>query len=138
MTKEIKEPFRTVLEQRKKYEPSIDFKVKDGADHLWLKRHGYSMNMGGDCSYYEYDKEGNLKSGLNASSYGDWGEYHCTFDKNDECYGILMQMFEEDIIELWRIRVYIDHQVYDYDSETDVWMTYTDEEKWHPCVCPLS
>lgn len=138
MTKEIKEPFRTVLEQRKKYGPSIDYKAKNGEDHVWLKRHGYSTRMGGDCSCYVYDKEGKMKCGLTASSYGDWGEYFYTFDKNDECYDILMRMYEEGIIELWRIRVYIDGQAYDYNGETDAWTTYTDEEKWHPCACPLS
>lgn len=138
MTREIKEPFRTALEQRKKYKPSIDFKVKNCADHLWLKQHGYSIHVGRDCTCYVYDKEGNLKNGLNASSYGDWGIYYCTFDKNDECHDILMQMYEENVIDLWRICVYINHQVYDYDSDDDKWKTCTKEEGWHPCACPLS
>lgn len=139
MSRKIEEPFKTALEKRGIYEPNIDYKVgHDCPDHAWLKKCGYALKTGEDCSNYVYDKEtGKFVGGLNASSYGDWGSYFYTFDKDGTAYRLFMQMYEEGVIDFWRIRVYIDGQVYDYDADSGKWETYTVETKWRTCECPL-
>lgn len=140
MNRAIEEPFKTVIEKRNIYDPNIDYKPAANAvcdDHTWLKKRGYTLNMGGDCSYYVF-KDGHCIGGLNATSYGDWGSYFDSFDKSDEAFGLLMDMYEEGIIDFWRIRVYINHQCYDYNHEKGTWTTYDDSRKWHECPSPLT
>lgn len=112
---------------------SIDYKLHKGkSDHTWLKNHGYTTKMGGDCSYYVENV-----NWLNATSYGDWGSVYVHNKKlNVKCFELFLQMYEEGILYPWRIRVYINKEPYDYDDEAKTWKTYTGKS-WITCDSPF-
>ena len=131
--KELKEPFKTVIEHITENDANIDYRTKNAADHEFLRKKGYERWMGSDCSYNV-----NGLPGLSASSYGDWGSYFHTFDKDNEALNVFLEMYEEGIIMPWRIRIYIDGQCYDYDDNSGEWTTYDRTiEKWVVCENPV-
>lgn len=130
--RQIKEPFKTVFEHIDENDASIDYKAV-GDDHAFLRKRGYELWMGSDCSYFVKGL-----SGLSASSYGDWGTYLHTLDKNNEALNIFLEMYEEGIIEPWRIRIYIDGQHYDYNDDSEKWSTHDRTTgKWVDCENPM-
>ena len=134
--KQIEEPFKTAVERRSDYNPNIDYKLNAGkSDHEWLTRHGFKIDMGSDCAYY-LKKDGAFFGGLTASSYGDWGSYFCGFDKDDAGLDLLLGMYDDNIIDLWRIRVYINRQCYDYNKDSGKWTTVIDG-KLQECPSPF-
>jgi hypothetical protein len=85
--------------------------------------------MNGDCSY----SAPGLK-GFSLSSYGDWGTFYPSWADEKE-RDMFLDMFEQNIISLWRIRAYVEHVTHDYaDGE---WKKYDKElETWVSCQCP--
>lgn len=122
---------------------SIDYRVGDWSkesDHSYVKKLGYTSQMASDCSYYA---EG--LNGFSLSSYGDWGTFYADWggEKEKEMF---LDMYNKDIIRLWRIRTYIkkylplskDWLVHSFDYEEGIgWKTYDDgEKKWVMCDDP--
>ena len=132
--RELPEPFKTALEQRAKYEPSIDYRVNNGAnDHAWLKKHGYETEMCSDCSYSVLKTNKEHVNGLSASSYGDWGSLFTCLDKDDEAYNLFVQMYEEGVIIPWRLFLYLQGKTYMYNDETKKWKNVDNSYSWHVC-----
>jgi len=129
------EPFRSVV--RSGYAFSIDY--RSDSDHEYLNKHGYTIHMGSDCSNYVVGL-----GFLNATSYGNWGTL---YSGNGNCgevkeyrkaLEVFCNMFDERVITLWRIRMYIDKVGYDYDDDTKRWTKYDSERKeWVECENPL-
>ena len=84
---------------------SIGYKVSKRSkenDHEYVRKLGYTPEMGGDCSYSAIGLDG-----LNLSSSGVWGAYYPSF-ANKESTDVFLDMYERGIIELWDITAYID------------------------------
>jgi len=139
-TKEIvltfPEPFKSAV----KYGNfNIDYKLHEGkSDHKWLEENGYELWMGSDCTY-NVDGLPNL----NATSYGDWGSvYNHHYDNEETLDGFcksfceFCRMYEEGIVKLWRIRIYIDEITYDYNHDAQKWKMYENYE-WKDCTSPF-
>jgi len=129
------EPFRSVVCSG--YNFSIDY--RSDADHKYLKEHGYTIHMGGDCSNYVEE----LKY-LNATSYGNWGTLYSGNGEYDDtenymkCLDVFCDMVKKGIVRLWRIRMYIDKVAYNYDGDTKRWTKYDSEKKeWVECENPF-
>ena len=129
------EPFRSVL--RSGYVFSIDY--MSDTDHEYLREHGYTIQMGADCSNYVNE----LKY-LNATSYGNWGTLYSGNGEYDDadnyikCLDVFCDMFKKEIVRLWRIRVYIDKVAYNYDGDIERWTKYDSEKKeWVECKNPF-
>lgn len=88
---------------------SIDYRCKDGRDHIYLREHGFETHMNTDASS-SCDK---IPS-FNFSSYG-WGTM---FDNTtDEGRQIFHDMWVAGIIELWRGRTYtFDGKIIEYQG----------------------
>ena len=106
---------------------SIDYK-SNGRVHSFAQKRGYETKMASDCTYYCE----NLPW-FNFPSYGDWGT--CFNRTTDEGIKLLVDMWKDGIITLWRGRVYKDGNTYDY--EDGGWTTYRDGH-WVKCESPLS
>ena len=117
-------PFNTAFDRG----DSIDYKCA-GGDHEYVRKLGYTPKMNGDCSY----SAPGLK-GFSLSSYGDWGTFYPIWADEKE-RDMFLDMFEQNIISLWRIRAYVKHVTHDYaDGE---WKKYDKElETWVSCPCP--
>lgn len=117
---------------------SIDYKVGEWSkesDHEYVSKLGYEPEMCGDCTY----QAKGLK-GFNLSSYGDWGTFFTDWadEKEKEMF---LDMFNKDIIRLWRIRAYIKNaneynpHYFDYDGAG--WKTYDkNKREWVTCDDP--
>lgn len=125
------ELFRTVIQMPSF---SIDYKVPQGAsDHAFFKEHGYESKMATDCTCYVPGL-----GGISLSSYGDWGTLYNDSKKN-ESFELFLQMYEQKIIQLWRIRIYIHRNgvVLSYDYSTNHgWKMYNDES-WVSVDSPI-
>ena len=126
-------PFNVAFERG----DTIDYNVgrwSDTNDHEYVEKLGYHSEMCSDCSYYAKGLDG-----FSLSSYGDWGSFHTSSSGKKE-KGMFQDMFEKDIIRLWRIRAYIkeDGETNTYDYSTDIgWRTYDKGEgKWVDCEDP--
>ena len=119
-------PFKKAFERG----DSIDYKCS-GADHEYAKKLGYEPKMNGDCSYSALG----LKS-FSLSSYGDWGTFYPSW-ADDKERDMFLDMFNQRIIKLWRIRAYVNGTTYDYDDTGEDWTMYDKEmEKWIDCSTP--
>lgn len=105
---------------------SIDYKSKGGV-YSFAKTRGYETKMAADCSCYCE----NLPW-FNFPSYGDWGT--CFNRTTDDGIRLLVDMWKEGIISLWRGRVHKDGYTYDYEDGN--WTTYKDDH-WMKCESPL-
>lgn len=120
------EPFKSVIQMDNF---SIDYKTRECVDHTFLNKRGYDLIFGADCSYYVRGL-----SGINPSSYGDWGTIR-DLGKNTEALGLFLEMYEKGLVELWRIRIYLPNekgkkQQYEY-TDKDGWSTYDiNQKKW--------
>ena len=117
-------PFNTAFDRG----DSIDYRCA-GADHDYVRKLGYEPEMNGDCSYSAPELKG-----FSLSSYGDWGTFYPSWADEKE-RDMFLDMFEQNIIQLWRIRAYVEHVTHDYaDGE---WKKYDKELKtWVNCPCP--
>ena len=115
---------------------SIDYKCAGGKDHRFVENLGFEPKMMSDCTY--------SAPGLAAfslSSYGDWGTFYSDWADDAECK-MFLDMYEQGIIKLWRIRAYLHNekgetQTYDYE-EGRGWTTYDKKaEKWSQCEDPF-
>jgi hypothetical protein len=87
--------------------------------------------MNGDCSY----SAPGLK-GFSLSSYGDWGTFYSSWADEKE-RDMFLDMFNQRIIKLWRIRAYVNGTTYDYDDTGEDWTMYDKEmEQWIDCSTP--
>lgn len=131
MTKEelvnsLPEPWKSVAS----WGGSIDYKSR-GGDHRYVEERGYKSHMNSDCSY----SADGLK-GFSLTSYGDWGTFFVNW-ADEEAYGYFVDMYQKGIINLWRARVYVDGQGYDYEIDHG-WTTYDKElGAWVNCQNPL-
>ena len=135
------EPFKTVV--KKRYDIIFDYHSHNGKnDHDWLNEHGYSMKMCQDCTIAV---EG--LPNLSASSYGDWGSIYDDFGSYskeerengyNKSFNIFCKMYEEGIVELWRITLYINKFCYMYDDVKKSWsVNKYDGKHWNDCDSPL-
>lgn len=132
-TNNLPYPFNKAFERG----DNIDYEVgrwSDTNDHEYVEKLGYHPEMAGDCTYYAKGL-----SGFSLSSYGDWGSFYPSHAGDNE-KEMFLDMFDKDIIRLWRIRAYIkengETNTYDY-VEGDGWGTYDkDEGKWVDCEDP--
>ena len=115
---------------------SIDYKCDGGKDHRFVENMGYKPNMNSDCTY--------SAPGLAAfslSSYGDWGTFYSSLANDGDCK-IFLDMYEQGIIKLWRIRAYLHNekgevQTYDYEEGCG-WQTYNKgANEWQQCEDPF-
>ena len=119
---------------------SIDYHCA-GGDHEYVKKLGYTPEMGGDCSYYAKGL-----NGFSLSSYGDWGTFYPDW-ANEKEKKMFLDMFDKGIIKPWRITAYIkeylphtkDWLVYHYSYEEGYgWKTYNEgERRWVECADPF-
>lgn len=130
------EPFKSVA---KLNSFSFDYKLNHGKDdHDFLKSQGYELFMGQDCSFYVRGL-----SNLNATSYGDWGTVYSNLFNEEKiqqyCRSFyeFCRMYDEGIIKLWRINIYIDSIHYMYNDDTKIWKRYANN-KWEECENPLN
>lgn len=134
----LPEPFKSVM--GKSYTVSIDYKTI-GDDHKWLNKHGYEAKMLSDCSYSVKNNKTGKFLDFNASSYGNWGTCFKFFDSEGftEEFGLLLQMLDEGVIELWRIRMHINddgRRISDYMYFDGVWMISC-KNGYQVCESPL-
>lgn len=124
--KRLPKPWNQVIE----YGGSIDYHCK-GGDHKYVEERGYTTQMNSDCSYSAPGLRG-----FNLSSYGDWGTFFTSW-ADEESLGYFIDMYEKGIIKLWRARVYLDGNGYDFEIG-DGWKTYDKELGcWINCPNPL-
>lgn len=130
------EPFRTAAKQARF---SFDYTLKEGMnDHEWLKGHGYEAHMANDCSFYVK----NLPN-LSPTSYGDWGTIFVGLfddevkDGYEKSFSVFCQMYDEGVVLLWRITIYIDKIHYVYNEHNKTWAKY-ENKSWRNCKNPLS
>lgn len=117
-------PFNTAFDNG----DSIDYKCA-GVDHDYVRKLGYTPKMNGDCSYSAPELEGFF-----LSSYGDWGTFYPDL-ANEKEREMFLDMVEQNIISLWRIRAYVECVSYGYDNGE--WKKYDKElETWVDCPCP--
>lgn len=124
----LKEPFRTAYQNG----DSIDYQTNPNSkigDHSYVEKYGYHAEMHSDCSYSAPGLRG-----FSLSSYGNWGTVY-TRDLDDEGKDIFFGMLEEGIIKLWRIRTYINGDIFDYEDGKG-WQTYDKEIGWYHCKSP--
>ena len=136
------EPFKTVI--KRGYEINFDYHLHEGKnDHKWLEDHGYEMKMCQDCSFFVFGLPN-----LSATSYGDWGSIHDDmgeYSKEERINGynksfnIFCQMYEEGIVKLWRIWLWIGNFWYTYDHEHKIWQVNKNDgtHKWYNCENPF-
>ena len=111
---------------------SIDYRVgnlnKNENDHTYVKQMGYTPEMRLDCAYHAKGL-----NGFRFSSYGNWGTFYSDWatEKEKEMF---LDMYNKNIIELWRIRAYRNNHVYDYSDGK--WVTHDEQTGWHDCDCP--
>ena len=109
---------------------SIDYRVggwSKESDHDYVRKLGYTPEMGGDCTYYAKGL-----GGFSLSSYGDWGTFYPDWAKEKE-KEMFLDMFGKDIIRLWRITAYIkaNGDVLHFTYENGIgWRTYDPEYGW--------
>ena len=118
---------------------SFDYKLNPGKDdHDFLKSQGYELFMGGDSAFYVRGL-----SNLNATSYGDWGTvYSDNFDEETiqgycKSFYEFCRMYDEGIIRLLRITIYIDSIHYTYNDNIKSWQRYVNKT-WEECENPLN
>ena len=123
----LNEPFRTAYSNG----ASIDYKVNRNTigDHKYVEKYGYNSEMNGDCSYSALGLHG-----FSLSSYGNWGTVY-TRDLDDVGRDIFFNMIKDSIIELWRIRTYINGDTFDYE-EGKGWEAYNKGLGWYGCKSP--
>lgn len=129
------EPFRTATKLER---INFDYKLNPAKnDHEYLKRLGYEPFMGRDCSYY-------IKEliNLNPTSYGDWGSVYKNSEEDiidgvNKSFYMFCKMYEDGIVKLWRISLYMNGINYTYDDEDGYWLKYEDND-WRKCNNPLS
>lgn len=113
-----------------KRDNSIDYRVggwSEESDHDYVRKLGYTPEMGGDCSYFAKGL-----NGFSLSSYGDWGTFYPDW-ANEKEKEMFLDMFSKDIIRLWRITAYIkaNGDVLHFTYENGVgWRTYDKEYGW--------
>ena len=107
---------------------SIDYKSKE--DHIYIKNNlGLESTMNADCSY----SAKGLK-GFSLSSYG-WGTAFINWMSNEEKQ-IFLDMVHNKIIEPWRITLYKQYDMYNYNESG--WIRYDKNiRKWVHTECPL-
>lgn len=134
LTKQLPEPFNTALQLT---DFTFDYHLMPNkSDHKWLTERGYKLKMGGDCAFYVTGV-----SGLNATSYGDWGTTY--YDENGyngrEGFDLFCEMYNEGIVIPWRIWIYHDSGMYYYDHDKGVWsVNHRDGNySWVDCENPL-
>lgn len=120
----LPEPWRTIANHG-----SIDYTTKNAADHAYVRERGFKPEMHGDCSY-----SAKGLPGLSLSSYGDWGSIYD--DACDLAWEYFTDMYEKNLITLWRARLYIKGRCFDY-VENYGWETYVKEIGWSRCQNPL-
>lgn len=126
MENNLPEPFKTAFDRG----DSIDYRtVGNPDDHAYVKNLGYVPEMHSDCSF---SAEG-LK-GISLSSYGNWGTVFVR-RMDETSKEIFLDMYDNEIIKLWRITVYKDGESYKYENGNG-WITYIKEIGWKPCECP--
>ena len=129
------EPFRSAAKRERL---NFDYKLNPGKnDHEYLKRLGYEPFMGRDCSYYIKE----LRN-LNPTSYGDWGSVYNNSEEDiiddvNKSFYMFCKMYEDGIVKLWRISLYMNGINYTYDDEDGNWLKYEDKD-WRRCNNPLS
>jgi hypothetical protein len=113
-----------------KRDNSIDYRVggwSEESDHDYVRKLGYTPEMGGDCSY-----SAKGLNGFNLSSYGDWGTFFPSW-ANEESWKIFFGMYEKGIIKLWSITAYIkvngEVQAFSYENGAG-WRTNDPEYGW--------
>lgn len=126
----LPEPFQTALE--KSNTAVIDY--KSTKDHEWLKEHGFDLRMSSDCSY-NVSKNGKILCALSATSYGDWGSYFQCADIDNKALEVFLDMYDEGIITLWRLSVYLNKKAYFYYNETKQWI---DVQTGEVCQFPFA
>ena len=136
------EPFKTVVKQG--YEINFDYRLHEGkSDQEWLKRNNHEPKFCSDCSFFVYDFPG-----LSATSYGDWGVISDNkgkygkeerIDGYSKSFHAFCQMYEEGIVKLWRITLWIGDFWYTYDDELKIWQVNKNDgtHKWCKCENPL-
>ena len=126
----LKEPFRTAYQNG----DSIDYQTNPHSkigDHGYVEKYGYHSDMHNDCSYSAPGLHG-----FSLSSYGNWGTVY-TSDLDTEGKDIFFGMLKEGIIKLWRIRAYINGDIFDYEDGKG-WQSYDKVLGWHECQCPYN
>ena len=128
----LPEPFNTALKRK----ATIDYIVQcesDGVpDHNYVRDLGYKVVSKSDCTYEAAGLEG-----LTLSGYGNWGSLFPMFS-DDESVKAFIDMYKKGIIQLWRIRDYVDGKRYNY-SIGDRWTVFdTDTRKYVECNCPYN
>ena len=134
MEKENKlpEPFNTALKRK----ATIDYTVQcesDGVpDHNYVRSLGYRIVSNSDTT-----SEAVGLIGITLSGYGNWGTLFPVLS-NDDSIKVFIDMYKKGIIQLWRIRDFVDGKNYNY-SVGDRWTVFdTDTRKHVECDCPYN
>jgi hypothetical protein len=132
--KQLQYPFDKAME----IGASIDFRVKPGApDHKWLAKRGCTIRMAQDCTCYAIGPDGKIVKNFYPSSYGDWGTVDCDTPE-DPAWQYFLQMYDEELLTPFRLRLYINRSSYDYKVAEQAWTTYNKEKQcWEPCPDPI-
>ena len=122
-------PFREAFE----HNDAIQYK-SSGQDHEYVKKLGYEVHAGGDCTCFVKELDGLVLSG-----YSDNGEFFPRL-ANENSRKVFLAMVSNGAVKLYGFTAYIKENgiLRTYSYQDGVCKKFSDEGKWVECEVPYS